>query len=47
MSTHPVKHVWIKNVAFTRLTGIKKVCLACGQPDSTAAKVCPGKRKGD
>jgi hypothetical protein len=39
-----MKHVWISNTAFTRLTGVKKVCLICGQPSNNADKVCPGKR---
>ena len=39
-----MKHVWISNRAFTRLTGFKKVCMGCGQPDKTADKTCPGKR---
>lgn len=28
-----VAHVWVSNTAFTRLTGIKKVCLFCGTND--------------
>ena len=38
------KHLWISNAAFTRMTGIKKVCMACGQASSNASKECPGKR---
>ena len=38
-----VKHQWISNAAFARLTGIKKVCMVCRQPNTTAAKTCPGK----
>lgn len=35
------KHTWISNRAFTRMTGIKRVCLTCGQSNMNATKVCP------
>ena len=38
------KHCWMSNTAFSRLTGIKKVCLYCGQSNLNATKVCPGKK---
>jgi hypothetical protein len=38
------RHLWVSNRAFTALTGIKRVCLVCGQPDPGADRVCPGKR---
>lgn len=41
-----MKHVWISNAAFSRMTGVKRVCMTCGQPSNTAAKECPGKREG-
>jgi hypothetical protein len=48
MTDHPTttarKHFWISNTAFARATGIKKVCMDCGQPSNNADKVCPGKR---
>jgi hypothetical protein len=34
-------HTWVANRAFTRLTGIKKVCLTCGQTNLNAQKTCP------
>lgn len=37
-------HAWIKNTAFTKLTGIKKVCMMCGAPSNNAPKECPGER---
>jgi hypothetical protein len=40
----PRPHIWISNAAFTRMTGIKKVCITCGQPSNNADKKCPGKR---
>lgn len=40
----PRLHVWVSNAVFTRLTGVKKVCVDCGAPSNTALKVCPGKR---
>lgn len=40
----PRKHVWISNAAFARVTGVKKVCMTCGQPNNTADKECPGQR---
>lgn len=40
----PRKHFWISNAAFARMTGIKKICMDCGQPSNNADKVCPGKR---
>jgi hypothetical protein len=36
------RHVWISNRAFTRLTGIKAVCMVCRQPKETAPLYCPG-----
>lgn len=39
-----MKHVWISNAAFTRATGIKKVCMTCGTPSNNAPSECPGKR---
>lgn len=39
-----MKHTWISNRAFTTMTGVKKVCMVCGQTNLNAAKVCPGKR---
>lgn len=39
-----MKHVWISNAAFARMTGIKKVCMTCGQGSGNADKVCSGKR---
>ena len=39
------RHVWISNTAFTRITGVRKVCMDCGQTNLTATKVCPGKRQ--
>jgi hypothetical protein len=44
MTTEIRKHVWINNAAFARMTGIKKVCLVCGQPNISADASCPGKR---
>jgi hypothetical protein len=41
MSERERKHEWVSNPAFTRMTGIKKVCMACGQPSNTAGKECP------
>lgn len=35
------KHTWIANRAFTRMTGLKKVCLTCGQSNPNATKECP------
>jgi hypothetical protein len=40
-----MKHVWISNAAFARITGVKKVCMVCGQPNTTADKVCPGTKE--
>lgn len=37
------KHAWISNSAFTKLTGIKKVCMDCKQTNLNAEKDCPGK----
>lgn len=37
-------HVWVTSRAFTQLTGIKKVCMVCGQPSNNADRMCPGKR---
>jgi hypothetical protein len=44
MPTEPRQHFWIKNAAFSRITGVKKVCMDCGQTDRNADKVCPGHR---
>ena len=38
------KHLWVSNAAFSRLTGIRKVCMVCGQPSNNADRECPGKR---
>ena len=38
------KHDWIRNAAFTRMTGIRKVCMTCGAPSDNAPRECPGKR---
>ena len=38
------KHVWISNAAFSRMTGTKKVCMVCGQPNTTAPRECSGER---
>ena len=37
-------HIWLRNTAFTRLTGVPKVCFTCGQPSNTADRWCPGKK---
>lgn len=42
-----MKHTWISNAAFARLTGINKVCMTCGQPSNAADKECPGKRRAE
>lgn len=34
-------HTWVSNRAFTRLTGLKRVCLTCGQSNLNATKTCP------
>ncbi len=39
----PRRHDWISNAAFSRLTGIKKVCMTCGQPSNNADRYCSGK----
>ena len=39
-----MKHIWISNTAFAKITGVKKLCMTCGQPKDTADRVCPGKR---
>jgi hypothetical protein len=45
-----MKHVWISNAAFARLTGIAKVCMTCGLGLAKGERlireerVCPGKR---
>jgi hypothetical protein len=39
------RHVWISNAAFTAMTGIKRVCMTCGQPSNNADRSCPGKRR--
>lgn len=39
-----VRHIWIRNAAFARITGIAKVCLTCGGVWGLAPKECPGKR---
>lgn len=39
-------HMWISNTAFTKMTGIKKVCMDCRQPNTTAERFCPGKTRG-
>ena len=41
-----LKHVWISNAAFARITGIKKVCMLCGQANTNADKTCPGQPTG-
>jgi hypothetical protein len=38
------KHCWVSNRAFTRIYGIKKICLYCRQTNENATKVCPGKK---
>jgi ribosomal protein L40E len=38
------RHFLISNRAFSRMTGIKKVCLDCGAADPPRGSVCPGKR---
>lgn len=42
--TTALKHIWVSNAAFARVTGVKKVCMVCGQPSNAAARECPGKR---
>lgn len=39
-----MKHAWISNAAFARITGVKKVCMTCGAPSNNAPRECPGKR---
>lgn len=39
------KHFWVSNAAVTRMTGVQKVCMDCGQPSNNADRECPGKRK--
>jgi len=45
-----VKHIWISNAAFTRVTGLARVCLTCGlglakgERLISAERDCPGKR---
>jgi hypothetical protein len=39
------RHVWVSNKAFTAITGVRKVCMDCGQPDTSAAPECPGTRE--
>lgn len=36
------KHVKISNKAFSSLTGIKWVCMDCGQNNRNADRECPG-----
>jgi hypothetical protein len=38
------RHVWVSNRAFSKLTGIKKVCMVCGQGSPGEERECPGKR---
>jgi hypothetical protein len=38
------KHFLISNPAFTRLTGVRRVCMDCGAADPPRNSVCPGKR---
>jgi hypothetical protein len=41
-----MKHIWVRNTAFARLTGIRKVCMTCGaaSPGTRDKEPCPGKR---
>ena len=51
MSDKPRQHVWIKNAAFARMTGIVKVCMDCGlgleRGERLVEKVCPGRRAAE
>lgn len=38
-------HTWVSNAAFSRLTGIKRVCLYCGATNLDRKTVCPGPKK--
>ena len=48
MSEAKRKHAWIRNAAFTNLTGFTKVCMECGlgleRGEKLVERVCPGKR---
>ena len=39
-----MKHAWITNTAFTKLTSIRSVCLDCGQIKGKHDKECPGEK---
>ena len=45
-----MKHTWITNAAFTRMTGLARVCMACGLGLEKGERLipserqCPGKR---
>ena len=41
------KHCWIRNLAFTKVTGFRAVCLNCGEPreGSLRGGVCIGYKK--
>jgi ribosomal protein L40E len=38
------QHFLISNRAFTKMTGVKKVCMDCGAADPPKGSECPGKR---
>ncbi len=44
----PDTHVWVTNPAFTRMTGLRKVCMVCGlaldKGERLTERTCPGKR---
>jgi len=41
------KHLWVRNSALTRLTGIRGTCLDCGEARTGPLRggICPGVRK--
>lgn len=39
------RHSWIRSTAFTAITGVRKVCMDCGQTDKKQDRYCPGKIK--
>ncbi len=52
MTSNPTPHVWISNVAFARMTGIRQICMHCRLGvetlrDPRAKATCPGKPEAE